>query len=104
MSRIHDEAEKRADALAAIVLLPVCMFAHAFVLSKLWLWFVAPLGVQVVGMAHACGLAVIVGMLSGSSRENDEWTPLENVGVSLLRALLGLGLGWAAHAVGGGAA
>lgn len=32
---------------------------HAFVLSTLWAWFVVPLGVAKIGMAHAYGLALI---------------------------------------------
>lgn len=35
---------------------------YAFTLAKLWLWFVVPLGMPVIGMAHVYGLVTLVSM------------------------------------------
>ena len=32
------------------------------VLSDLWLWFMVPLGVPAIGVAHACGITTIPGI------------------------------------------
>ena len=38
---------------------------YAFVLSTLWAWFVVPLGVAKIGMAHAYGLSLIPSVVLG---------------------------------------
>lgn len=39
---------------------------YAFVLSTLWAWFVVPLGVAKIGMAHAYGLSLIPTTILGT--------------------------------------
>ena len=46
------------------VMLPLSILLRAFVLVQLWHWFVVPLGVVSIGMAHAYGLAALVSLLN----------------------------------------
>lgn len=39
---------------------------YAFVLTTLWAWFVVPLGVVNIGMAHAYGLSLIPTTILGT--------------------------------------
>ena len=47
------------------VMIVLALFG-AFTISTLWAWFVVPLGVKSIGMAHAYGLSVIVSVFMGS--------------------------------------
>lgn len=38
-------------------------FFGAFVLTRLWAWFVVPLGVPAIGMAHAMGLVLMLALM-----------------------------------------
>ena len=51
--------------LGAVLLLGVMGLYYAFVLSTLWAWFVVPLGVAKIGMAHAYGLSLIPSTVLG---------------------------------------
>lgn len=46
----------------------LCLFAAgvlgAFVLVQLWAWFMLPLGVPAIGVAHAYGIGVIATFLT----------------------------------------
>jgi len=73
-----------ATMLGIFVLLFVPSFiylvlAHGFVLSKMWAWFVVPLGIAPVKTLHAAGLVAVVKLLtydintvSNSTNTNDE--------------------------------
>ena len=56
------EEEKGLYITTAIVfsLLPVIALLKAFVLTKLWLWFMVPFGLPVIGLAHAYGLTILI--------------------------------------------
>lgn len=45
--------------LAMLVLLPAGIFLSGVVLSDLWEWFVHPLGLPIIGIAHAIGLSLL---------------------------------------------
>ncbi len=45
--------------------------ANAFVLMQLWGWFIAPLGVIEIGMAHAWGISALVHMLTDHNCKTD---------------------------------
>ena len=47
------------------VMIVLALFG-AFTISTLWAWFVVPLGVKSIGMAHAYGLSVIVSVFMGT--------------------------------------
>ena len=75
---------------------------NAFVLTHLWAWFVAPLGLPLIGKAQAYGLCLLFGLVSGHLAKEkakvDE--PKEAVTLVvgwLLAPLVALGAGAIAH-------
>lgn len=52
--------------LGMVAVMIVLALFGAFTISTLWAWFVVPLGVKSIGMAHAYGLSVIVSVFMGS--------------------------------------
>lgn len=57
------EKEHPVSIAFALLLLPFSIILGAYVLKTLWWWFVVPLGVPAVGMAHAYGLSTIVALM-----------------------------------------
>lgn len=53
--------------LGAIFVLILVMLSSAFVSSTLWGWFLVPLGVPMIGIAHAYGLGVFTTFLTGTA-------------------------------------
>lgn len=51
--------------LGFVLFIGVMGVYYAFVLSTLWAWFVVPLGVAKIGMAHAYGLSLIPSVVLG---------------------------------------
>lgn len=63
---------------------------RGFVLSYLWLWFVVPLGVSEIGIAHAIGLATVVGMLTtNTSSSSDDSKDTSGIIGTVIGHLLG---------------
>lgn len=52
--------------LHGLIATPILGMLNGFVLSQLWAWFVVPLGAQPIGVAHAMGLGVLVGLFLSS--------------------------------------
>jgi len=48
-----------------LVGIPITLF-KGLAISKLWLWFIVPLGVMPIGVIHGVGLAVILVLFTGS--------------------------------------
>ena len=70
---------------------------YAFVLSVLWGWFVVPLGVAKIGMAHAYGLSLIPTTILGVRglyAPEDKRT--ESVASALIMPAAALLFGWIA--------
>jgi hypothetical protein len=62
-----EEEEKSVSSIAvffALIIVPFSVFLNAYTLSYLWLWFIVPLGVPVIGMVHALGLIALKGFLT----------------------------------------
>lgn len=52
--------------LYLVIITPLLAIWNGFVLSKLWTWFVVPLGVNQISIPHAMGISTLVGLfLSG---------------------------------------
>lgn len=64
MTEKKDQPEKLADHVGILLLSVPFGLWSAFVLTKMWSWFVAPLDVQAIGLWHAAGLLLIVDWLS----------------------------------------
>jgi hypothetical protein len=87
-----------------MVLIPVAVIWQGFVLSKLWEWFLVPLGVHGIGVTQAIGVMVLVGLCAHQSKNiKEEWEKdIEQVSVQflvyeLLNPLLLLVIGWISH-------
>lgn len=52
--------------LGMVAVMIVLALFGAFTISTLWAWFVVPLGVKSIGMAHAYGLSMIVSVFMGT--------------------------------------
>ncbi len=66
------EKDAVALLLVGVVALALVPIARAFVVTHLWAWFIVPLGVEPIGMAHAWGLAILAGMFTATGKGNDE--------------------------------
>jgi type IV secretory pathway TrbL component len=64
MNTETDKKELAVASIVAIILLPFLFCLNAYTLAYLWLWFVVPLGVPAIGMAHALGILCLKGFLT----------------------------------------
>lgn len=105
--------------VAVLVMMAACSVLRAFALAALWRWFASPLGLPVIGWAHAYGIGALVGLAAVSAppiKDNDiaeaaghhrrdatggeKTLYLVAVGVrGALPSLLILALGYVAHAL-----
>ena len=46
--------------ILTFLLIPFAAVWHGFALKYLWLWFVVPLGVMEIGIAHAVGFSMVL--------------------------------------------
>ncbi len=89
--------------LAALVLgIPLAVL-RAWVVQRLWVWFVAPtFGVETPKVAVLYGLAWVVGLLwptpSTAADPVDYERVVRYVSTSLFMSTVGLVVGWVAHA------
>lgn len=71
-----DNDKEKGGCFVAVLLfamLPIVLMWQAFVLTRLWGWFVVPFGIMAIGKAHAYGLVLVVSMFkSHTSDKNDE--------------------------------
>lgn len=45
--------------IGIVLSLPVAFFLNLYAMTHLWLWFIVPLGVPAIGMAHAWGILIL---------------------------------------------
>lgn len=80
-----------------VALFGIMALYHGFVLATLWSWFVTPLGVAKIGLAHAYGLSLIPAVILGT---RGLYTPKEErIGMlvqAVLIPLVALLFGWIA--------
>ena len=90
---------------AALVLLVAAPPLRAWAVSALWAWFVVPLGVPQIGMAHALGLVMLlqftrsVRYSTKEQREAFAAEPFLRVTTDLGLAPAVVGIGWCVHEV-----
>ena len=73
MSNQSDYPQGCVTALLGLfIFMPIFTALRGFVLHRLWAWFVVPLGVPAIGIAHAVGLAMLVGFLKMSQHDFDQ--------------------------------
>lgn len=85
--------------IAAIVGLFLFAIYNAWVLTILWSWFIVPLGVKALSIAHAYGFTLVTGLILSNRgvKENkgkDDW--VSSIITWLLLPLVALFFGWIA--------
>jgi hypothetical protein len=91
---------KRADALAVVLLFVPTLLWEAFVLARLWLWFVVPLGLPKLGVVQVAGIDFIATLCKYSAAKKAEVKPGEFPGLLVMRAgvfLFGFVVCWLLH-------
>lgn len=93
--------------LLQVALMVAATALRGWVLSVMWAWFVVPLGVVPLGVAHAIGLSAVFAALKGVARADvvddrdrgrDAVTETVVLILSMLASLLFLLVGAVAHA------
>lgn len=86
-----------------VALLIASILLNGIALSVLWGWFLVPLGLSEIGLAHAIGISMVVGLITyqeidsgGDNRSKDEAIGYA-LGAAIGRPLLLMALGWLAH-------
>lgn len=71
---------------------------EGYALMVLWRWFLTPLGLPAVGMAHAIGIALIVNLLTHQASSNafDYERVEQSIAWSLIAPTVALVVGWLA--------
>jgi len=86
--------------LTAIALAIATMPLFGVVLRSLWAWFVVPLGVPPIGIAHAVGLSVVVAVFKSIRVDDDDETgPVVKAIIVAVVLMVLWGMGWAVHLV-----
>lgn len=83
----------------SMLTLPVRAVWMGFVMTRVWLWFVTPFGVEPIGIAHAIGLVLTIRVLMAPAyRKPAEEMTLNNEVRDFVFGLIGgaflLGVGW----------
>ena len=74
--------------LLMLALIPVNIFVTGFVVSYLWLWFLVPLGLPVISLAHAFGIAVFAEALTFKLDQGEDNNDKDRVIVTAARSLV----------------
>ncbi|WP_435018404.1 hypothetical protein TA3x_000378 [Tundrisphaera sp. TA3] len=84
--------------LGLALTVPVIAF-QAYVLSVLWVWFVVPLGVVSVSVAHATGLMAIIAYSKSWQRREDfsDEVMFNDICRGIVKSAYLILVGWIAH-------
>lgn len=90
---------KRLNAVLGLAVAFLCIPWSAFVLTKLWAWFVVPLHVQAVSLWHAAGVILVARYIvvpeNMAKQESDE--PWKMIAVAVIVPAMVLGIGALYH-------
>lgn len=88
--------ESVVKAIGYTIVTTLLILAGAFTLSTMWAWFVVPLGVTAIGMAHATGLSLFVSYFrfKGKNTTKDKQEYGEKVAQAIATMLFVLGVGY----------
>ncbi len=92
----NEEAEKAIGKMA-IGLLGLCyviclVLVRSWCLSKLWAWFVVPLGVASISVLGAIGLTVTASVMLGLDRLESKQSAWRNLWMTLLTTAIAWGI------------
>ena len=83
----------------AAILVPFSILS-GWALSWLWLWFLVPLGVPAIGLAHSIGIVSLVSFLTKQYNPTSNDTSEEKYGklaYAVMSPFLALGIGYIVH-------
>jgi uncharacterized membrane protein len=84
---------------SVIAVMAAAAFIRGFVIYKMWNWFIVPLGAVEIGILHAYGLSLMVGIVFAFAVQNED--KKKNAAVSILELLMNNALvllfGWFVH-------
>ena len=91
----------RRVSIAFLALVPPLILWNSWILSVLWGWFVVPLGIPAIGVAHAFGLFILVKLFHNRRLTRDEEVNEDFIVKQVLFNLFGgavtLLMGWIAQ-------
>jgi hypothetical protein len=79
--------------LLAALIVPAITLYVGWALSTLWAWFCVPLGLPALGVAHAAGMLLVLGMLRVRRHDDKKWAGHE-IASYLLAPLIFVGIGY----------
>ncbi len=86
------------QVLLIVALVVAAAVIDGLALSVLWGWFVHPLGVREIGIAHAIGISIVLRfILSDTAKTKQGKGTWELVGTLLLAPLFAIAMGWVIH-------
>lgn len=77
----YEQAQKRVASNRKIIIfgsIPVGIFLNAIAMVFLWKWFVAPLGIMQITMAHSLGLRMLIAFITNppmapTVKQKEDW-------------------------------
>ncbi len=71
-------------SLAGLALIPILQVFEGYCLSVMWSWFLVPLGIQKISIAHSIGIAVMIAIVAHQlqapkNEEKKKETPLSTL-------------------------
>lgn len=83
--------------LGLITLMLINLVITSFTLMTMWGWFITPLGLPTIGMAHAFGFSLFVNYIVNDFSDDNKKSYKsagERIGSYIVSSLIVLGLGW----------
>jgi hypothetical protein len=101
LDHTEDKLEKLAYGFFTLVFTLTTTFFEPWVITKMWAWYLVPLGVSAIGWAQAFGLNLLVYLfigppLNAQKERSSEWR-LKRSFVVLFGVAFTFGLGWFVH-------
>jgi hypothetical protein len=94
---MSDERNSPVEVLMALAIALAAIPLFGYVTSVMWRWFVAPLGVPQIGVAHAMGISTLVAMFKPKEPKDEDTGLWIVVGKGVLTPLIMLLIGSVFH-------
>lgn len=85
-----------AGVLGVVVLIALLTLFSAFTVSTLWGWFIVPLGVKGLGLAHAYGVSLMASVLMSTRGVNNGGKTKEIAATGIMLNIIALLFGYIA--------
>lgn len=74
--------------LGFLILIPLTSIYYGWAFSTLWNWFIVPLGVAEIGIAHAIGISCLFGLLISAKANQPDKNLYLTIGLSPIIAVI----------------